>query len=97
MSKTNRGKKPEKELTVSTLKGKLSDRKSQVLRLKRTIKGLEERLEKAGKSKPPAKSGKKKKTPVVKTDIEKLKDAKEELRAKMKEQFGAKDETENND
>ena len=48
-------------------------------------------IEKAGKSKPPTKSGKK--AEPKKTDAEKLKDAKEKLRDKMKEMFGGKDDS----
>ena len=89
MSRT-RQKKPEKELTETEIKRKWRDRKQQVRRLKKTIKDLEERLEKAGKAKPPTKSGKKAKP--KKTDAEKLKDAREKLRQKMKEQFGGENE-----
>lgn len=71
--------------TVSKLRQKLNDRKAQILRLKRVIRELEKKLEKAGQPTKDSEKWQKQQKQVVNKDQQI-----QELKQRLKEQFGAK-------
>lgn len=94
MSKTVRQKSFKDEDQVSKLKNKLSDRKEQVLRLKRRIRELEKQLESKGKP-VPVDEYESKKDSRKKAEKPPKKDTKKELIEALRIKFGKGEKREN--
>lgn len=81
MGKTKRADEETFNEKVQTLKSKLKKYKSEILRLKRTIRDLTKQLNEKGLKKP------KKRDIIKKTDSEKAVEKRAALRKKLKEEF----------
>jgi predicted RNase H-like nuclease (RuvC/YqgF family) len=94
MSKTIKKPNPKEEKLndIQKLRNKLSDRKQQIRRLKSYIRELEKKLENVGKPVTESKMDKPKKPETSKkvSPEDKAIFAREELKRKLKEQFGRK-------
>ena len=93
MSRTQKKEPKKGDEDIQKIKNKLKDRKSQNLRLKRTIRTLESRireLENKIDGEGNVKPGKKRKTPLKLSEKQKKEQGQKDLREKLKKQFGGK-------